>query len=431
MLSTRIFLGFSQICTRRSSAIQAGIAQQRRCHSSNAQNMRNACKKIRDFMYPSSIPSHFLGVSTVTEQANASVTLFPDRELARVFRTRYKNSEDFGTLFESLNCPQSIINYLQVAHEMQSRGLIPLVHGQSAIWMIPQRILKALDFERCQLLRLPEEAFGESHEIAAMIDHEMQQRAGHWLPFYHRITFFKNLDLQPEFSARLLSATIGLFHCEAKNAPLSFVFGGSIPRGPASISCRYPGNRSLMSTERCKTIANRIIANGMIQRGFSCEVLEDLIKAIQPLYDAAEQAEIGQLIVLGVPQSNLHKFVYHCETGGIPTGIPIQRAVESISTGIIPREGCQVRFVFCRETMARSSGIEVVNLMDEESLQSFLGSSSCSFSGIDELMNALYPDVSPFQDGLNRIEAARDRQLQYAAIIGKLDRIIENLNVGN
>src|SRR5690348_9234213 len=142
MLSTRIFLGFSQICTRRSSVIQSGIAQQRRWNSGNAQNTRNACQKVYDFMYPSSIPSHFLGVSTVGEQVNTSVTLFPDRELARVFRVRYKNSEDFGTMFKSLNCHPIIINYLQVAHEMQSRGLIPLVHGQSAIWMIPQRILK-------------------------------------------------------------------------------------------------------------------------------------------------------------------------------------------------------------------------------------------------------------------------------------------------
>src|SRR5690348_10425618 len=99
MLPTRIFSGSYRTCLNGSGAIQ-----QCRWNSSNAQSMRDACRKIREFVYPSSIPSHFLGVSTALEQVSTSGTLFPDRELVIAFKRRYGCSEDFGTMDRSLNC---------------------------------------------------------------------------------------------------------------------------------------------------------------------------------------------------------------------------------------------------------------------------------------------------------------------------------------
>ena len=124
---------------------------------------------------------------------------------------------------------------------------------------------------------------------------------------------------------------------------------------------------------------------------------------------------------LAFPERSLRRFAYHCETGGIPTGIPIQRVIESIASGTIPKEGCQARFLFCSETMDAESGIEVVNLMNEESVQSFFGSKERSFSTIEEIWKSLYPDGDPTGVSTER------QPVQHATIIKKLDRILENL----
>jgi hypothetical protein len=377
----------------------------------------------------SEIPSHCLefsdvrGTSVPIIEARPSKTPFPDLQLVEAFH----RSDEMATLHGALRHYKTILNYLRVADKMHHKGLIPLAHGQSAIWMIAQHILKNLEFNHCHSLRLPlEHSMRERVKIAGAIDAEMQRRVTHWLPFYNKITFFKNLDLSAEFRSNLLSVTLGLFHGETMNSPLSFVFGGTVPRGPGSMPCRYPGNKSLMSSNRCVEISNQMIAKALEYRGLHHCVSEDLLAKIQPLYEEAEQAAIGQLIILGVPEHSLQKYVYHSETGGIPTGLPIKKVLENLSNAIIPQQGCQARFLFCRETMDIKSGIEVVNIMNDFEVRSFCEGEEHSSPNVERILSALYNPSHQKPGG--ELEDCETRNLnQHKLIIDKLDRILENL----
>lgn len=312
-----------------------------------------------------------------------------------------------------------IASYLKVAQTMHARGLIPLVHGQSSIWMIPQRIVTRLGFSQCQQLRSFVETSNPREEIIQRIDAEREKRAAYWIPFYNRINLFKTLDLEPFLRDRLLSVTIGLFHCEAKNSPLSFALGGACLRGPHSIPCRYPGNTSLMEVERCKELANQMIVSAMNARGFSSSRSQELISRIDSLYDEASRADLGQLLVIGVPQQNLSRFAYHCETGGIPSGLSAQKVLEMISQGGILKTGCQMRLLLCNETLSFESGIELVNIMDQNAVENYCPTQSDS-TLIQQTFREIYEDS----------EAERQYQRRNCSHLGlqELQRIADRVD---
>ncbi len=372
---------------------------------------------------PAPIPSHCLD-SLHCEQLGAEQrTYFPDVQLAQLFNRRfsiYRDEESSMTRSIASHHPKILTRYLRVADTMHAQGLIPIVHGQSAVWMIPQRILRVLRFERCRLLRLLPSR--DRNEVIGMIDAEMHRRATHWFPLYRNIAVLKNLDLIPALRENLLSGTIGLFHCETKISPLSFVFGGAVPRGPHSASSSYAANTSLLSQEGCREIGERMIREAMQQRGFSKAHCEKFLSELDPLFQRAEEAEIGQLIVVGVPQRLLQRYTYHCERGGIPTGHSLSRILESIDQGTVPSEGCQVRLLMCREIIM-SSEIEVVNVMDEAIVESFCRDGPDSAVLVEEALRAVSAEYTSEEERKRRRLLENRCLEQHRAISEELDNL--------
>lgn len=376
------------------------------------------------------IPSHRLDLSIERScPVEDGEIPFPDLQLARLFRSRFENNENGYTLRRSLRHEEILTRYFHVADGMHQRGLIPLVHGQSATWMIPQHILKTIGFAQ-QLRVFPDDSAKGVRAIAQRIDSEMERRASHWIPFYRFLPCFKMLDLR-ELREHLLSVTIGLPHCEAKESPLSFVFGGCTLKGRTSVPVSYEGNQSILHPTLCREISNRMIAEAVHQRGLPNRLSEHLIAQIDPLYEEAEAAEMGQLLTIGVPYHALQRHAYHSDVGGIPTGLSLYDALGRISAGVVPKEGCQARVVLSSETMDPASGIKVVNIMNRAEVESFTGNDPRLSHPAEEMLKVLLAKKPcPFEPDPATSRAHAERVLlQHSTIIEKLDRLMSSVSV--
>jgi hypothetical protein len=343
---------------------------------------------------------------------------FPDLQLAKTFKAKYaKTEEGEWTLGMALKYPNTITSYWRVATVMQQKGLIPFVHGQAVMWSIPQRIFKALGRSGCQLLRFSKPgSLRTSSEIAQIIDSALKEKKAKKdaYPLLNRCVPFmfrgRPLDHTPELRTHLLAVTIGLFHLDRKESPLSFVIGGAY--GSPSLFIKVPGNRNVLPPENCKKIANEMITDAMAQEGYDSSISNEILKSIDHLYKQAEQLPIGQLVVCGVPYDRLSTYVYHSAPWGIPTGLPMHRALEDVS------HGSQARLLLCQETMISNSPIEVVNIMDENETQEF------------------YRDLGPclppeHEDGLKEVIDYEYRDIekreitQINSLYKKIDEVIE------
>lgn len=300
---------------------------------------------------------------------------FPDLHLAKTFEKRYRSTEEGHTLGLALRYPKTMTRYWRVAQVMQRKGLIPFVHGQTIVWSIPQRILKALGYSGCQLLRFwnsdTQKTRAEIFHRINSIDKDNNAKRQAY-PLLSRLLPFifidQHLDHTPELRDRLLAVTIGLFHLERKESPFSFVIGGIYGNPPRNV--KIEGNRNILPLDECKRISNGMITEAMAHGGYGPEVSAEILRNMEPLYQKAEQLLIGQFLVCGVPYESLSTAVYHCEPLGIPTGLPMDKVLKDLSVEALPQT-CQARLLLCKETMAQDSRIEIVNIMDESQVQSF------------------------------------------------------------
>lgn len=356
----------------------------------------------------------------------ADLTPFPDQHLAKMFKERHQHTEDKITLGMVLLYPKTITTYWRVAKSMQRKGLIPFAHGQAMVWAIPQRILKALGFSGCQLLRCSNsQLLKTSHEITQIIDSELINRKinpllSRFFPFFGR---GRALDHIPELRDHMLSVTLGLFHLEISESPFSFVIGGAYNSHSGFNTYEFDGNRNALPLKNCIKIANQMISQAMEEKGVAPEIHSEVLKNIKNLYEEAARLPIGQIIVCGVPVESLSTIVYHCKPLGIPTGLSIHKIMEDLSLGQ-PNPRCyQARLLFCQEMMRETSPVELVNIMDE-----------CAVHKFTEGVGLLPLDQ---EEGLKEIidyaQTAKEDEhiLAYNHFYDKIDKIIQISNLGH
>lgn len=297
---------------------------------------------------------------------------FPDTWFAKTFRDRYHcDNEGIGAVDKALAYPKIITRYWQVAKAMQQKQLIPFVHGQSTIWSVPQRILKALEYKGCQLLRSPHlDGFESSSDIYHRIDliRKKREARNEAHPILSRFLFDYPLDHSPEFRNSLLAVTIGFFHLEMHESPISYVFGSV--HGFSSAYFHLEGNRNALHQKDCIKIANRMISQTLEGKNWKPTIIKELLDRVEPLYQEAARTYIGQFIICGVPYDELSKSVYHCQPLGLPTGNSIEQVLKEVSEGS-NHVGYQARLLLSRETLSTESRIEVVNIMDGLEVESF------------------------------------------------------------
>ncbi|MGC1879383.1 MAG: hypothetical protein WA347_08490 [Rhabdochlamydiaceae bacterium] len=352
-----------------------------------------------------------------------NTTPFPDLQLAKTFKSKYERTEEGEwTLGMALRYSKTMTSYWRVATVMQQKGLIPFVHGQTAVWSIPQRIIKALGFRGCQLLRFPKpDSLKTSSEITQRIDSIIKEKQAkkdaypllsRCIPFIFRGC---PLDHTPELRTHLLAVTIGLFHLDRKESPLSFVIGGAYGSGISMI--KVEGNRNILPLEECKKIANEMITEAVTKEDYDPHISGEILRNIDHLYKQAAQLPIGQLLVCGVPYDRLSNYVYHSAPLGAPTGLPMHRVLEDLP------HGSQARLLLCQETMTPNSPIEVVNIMDECETQEF-----CR-----DLGPCLLPEL---EEGLKDVidythQEIEEREIaQIKALYEKIDGVIETSLLG-
>jgi hypothetical protein len=286
---------------------------------------------------------------------------FPDQHLAKVFKERHRHTGDEITLRMVLLYPKTLTNYWRVAKSMQKKGLVPFVHGQAMVWAIPQRILKALGFQGCQLLR--SQSLKTSHEITQLLESELSPKIH--TRFFSFLEAGKPPDYHPELGPYLLAVTLGLFHLGIRESPFSFVFGGAYNSHSGFNTYELEGNRSALPLKNCIIKANCLISQALEEKGVDSETSTEVLQSLPNLYDEAARQPIGQILVCGVPFENLDTTVYHCKPLGIPTGISINKIIEDLEQ---PNpHGYQARLMLCRETRH----IDVVNIMDQRAVQTY------------------------------------------------------------
>ncbi len=296
---------------------------------------------------------------------DTSKTPFPDLHLAGDL-SRAVEYNSFTTEKLLKMQPKIVSDYWRVAQVMHSKELIPIVHGQPSAWLIAHRVLSALGYENPQLLRFPQAA-EENQEILKKVDHFSKNPEK--IPFlWGLLSFQKPCD--HTMQKDMLSATIGLFHYEYSESPVSFVFGGGYP-GERNKLDPIRGNRSILYPEDSEKIIDGIITQAMQERGYNSDIVQKMLNNIKPLYKTAHFMSRGQLIVIGVPFQSCAYHAYHSHRGGVPTGISINTVLEKIAQGKLPSDGAQVRLLLSKELSAPESGIEVVNVMDESAVDLF------------------------------------------------------------
>lgn len=345
----------------------------------------------------------------------ARVTPFPDGILAKKVG-RFILTDEYFTLFRLYQHPTIVKNYWRLSKTMQKKGLIPLTHGQSATWLVPQRILQALGYKHCQTLRSPTEK--TVAEVRSMIESGLKKQRTLW-PIYwalYRLPSFiterGHLDHGMELREYMLSTNIGFFHCEHHESPLSLVFGGG------SKWIQIEGNVSILGSERSRLFAYSMIADALLKKGTTPEAFLQMCDKIHPLFNQAEKLRIGQILVLGIPQSLLASSVYHSKKYGTPTQMSLEEVLDSLSSSEIPSIGCQTRLLLCKETLDPKSGIEMINLMDEEAVSNYCGE-------LDFL------DESEIQEIVNKKQTDEEEKNRaaFASLKNNIDKTIKELEL--
>lgn len=307
---------------------------------------------------------------TLIGRRSFSCTPFPDKVRLEL---GLKNKMSFHGLTYKIarRHPTVLANYWRIAQTMQQRGLIPLVHGQPVLWMVPQKVLKALGYEDCGCLRAPGAVTQSSHEVRQRIDAVLRKQQENWARWcllyrFPKLTMGENqLDHQPEFQVHLLATTLGAFHDEIDESPFSFVFGGE----SGSKYLVMEGNRSVLNQRDSLSLADHMITAGMSEKGYTLRQIEEVLKRVQPFYEQANKMAIGQLLVIGVPEISLEKMAYQSKPYGIPTGKPLKQLIDKSEH--VMRSEYQVRLILGSECMNSDSKIKMVNVMDEKEVENY------------------------------------------------------------
>ncbi len=349
-------------------------------------------------------------------------TPFPDRDLLEWYRNN--NFRFLGLTFSLAKRQRGILSdYWRIVQAMQKRGLIPLVHGQPALWMVPQRVMKALGCDHCNSLRAPRVASTSVQALLKNRDavlHKQKKNPFYWhlLYTFPKLTSGKNqLDHLPQFREHLIATTLGAFHDSIDESPFSFVFGGT----SGSKYFTLEGNRSVLSKHLSIQIADGMIRDAMHEKGFSPLQIEAMLQRVQKYYNEADAMEIGQMLVIGVPEAILDDVAYLSKPYGIPAGKPLKEVVRAVSNSqrVLGAQH-QVRFILGRETMHPDSGIKVVSVMDGKAVDEFCAGANLKPPWEDPLFGKLMA-LEPHEPEGNSHEKFRCflKRLDQAIGLGK------------
>ncbi len=315
---------------------------------------------------------------------------FPDLTLAKNFNHVF--FPEAINQMATLERPTFLGRYCKVAQCMHQKGMIPLVHGQSASWMIPQKILASLGFKDINLLRLPsDDLFEECSKVHEQIrkDVELRKRDIRYWLLPHYMTRIGCFDHQQQLRDRLLAATVGLFHCEYSESALSIVFEAAAHKYDLDLA----GNRDLKGEADTFKIQNQMIANALKLRQRNENFIQRVLTTLKPLYPMAARLTSGQILAIGIPYEQCDRFAFHCKPFGFPTGLHLSQILKTIEEGRKPSQGCQARFIFCKETMQKDSGIRVVNMMDTHSVKTFTDECNLPAKSEDQL-HTIFPEMA-------------------------------------
>lgn len=356
-----------------------------------------------------------------------------DECLAEKMTKKYFLSRSaLGCFNRVLEHPKIIGRYLRVAEQLHKMDKLPLVHGQSCGWAIPQRILQALDYQGMECLRLDNDKTDAQKKItqeklikkmnsardlysispiAAEIISEIKSFSG--------IFFNENrFDHDPDNSFHLISATLGGLHCEMTESPLFFVFGGAVydKLRPVQLGL-FPGNHSAMGPIKSELIGTQMIKNAMVTKKCSEKTISAIIEALPDLYDEAFKLPIGQIIVLGIPKE-MKKYVYHSRAFGYPTGKNVDLVIDGIVNNNSFDNFPQMRLILTEEVMS-STKISVLNVMDFKQVDEFcpqLNESVMSKRSMNAIFGESLSKAGNFKEERNIVA--------YQSFVQKIDKLI-------
>lgn len=260
--------------------------------------------------------------------------------------------------------PQFMDRYFKASAVMKCKNKMPFVHAQNAMFRVAHIFLK----EFCEAnpsknyfryMRTPSAQFNidKNRVMSKVEDYCKEHGESGWTPGEWN-GGASRLDHDPEIRPFLISASYSLMDFSQWDSAFHFLFS----------------NSSVTKQKEVKELANEAIATSMKMRGLK-ERIPEVVQTLEPYYEAYSKLQLGTLFVIGIPMEKIEAFAYDSKAFGIPSREEISQVAKA--PGNSPRAynseegGLQARIVIYKETLNPASGIEVIDVNDEEEVARF------------------------------------------------------------
>jgi hypothetical protein len=257
--------------------------------------------------------------------------------------------------------PKLISNYFKVATAATLKGKTPFVHAQAAMWSVPRLFTRELNrnfytkypFHHSLRPNSDKDYQCDRKEIEEKIKVFCQNNGDHgWTPgTWDRSP--SRCDMDPNIRKFLISMNYALLgNVSTMESAYYFAFEGS----------------KMRDDEHPWKIAEEVFRRSLQMRGTQNQ--DRVIEELKDVFQNYEQLNAGNLLVIALPKEKLKSFAYDSKSYGIPTGRNIEEVASQpmrYSSHLSGEEGgLQARLMIHRDTMAPTSGIDVVCVNEDE-----------------------------------------------------------------
>jgi len=308
--------------------------------------------------------------------------------------------------------PRLFKDYFDVSGVMQAKGLVPFTHGVSSGFRSPRIFLEALNKKEMEgsnfrYLRQPSaEYFVGAEEVTQKIKESMQ--------LYNESPYFGNrgpVDSDLTTRNHILSASYSMMDFNPMESTFSFLFSNS--------SVSNPGQR--------REYAEAAVGKSMRMRGMSGRIPQ-AVDELSHLSAEYEKLSHGTLFVIGIPGETVDRVTYDSEAFGIPTEKQTSEVVGDLSGAARAHcrasGGFQGRIMLCKETMDPHSGIEIIDVNNEEEVASYCGGLSVEPPESDHPLSPIYKAGQSEEE-----EALREKQTELDIQVKELAKSLQSSNV--
>lgn len=299
------------------------------------------------------------------------------------------------------NYPNLMNRYFKVSAKMTLKGLIPFVHAQGLEFRPTRQFLESLSGKtgHFRLWRIPSAKHLETcQSIQAQIAKYLER---------HRVRITPEefddypppLDETAEFRPKLLSMSYTMMDFAKKESAYDFLF---------STRCI----KTKMAQECSTAVAHSLKIRGLEKHA------TNVLQALETIQARYKKLNVGGLFVIGIPKKSLKTYTYDSKAFGIPTGLDIAEVVKNLNqTQRAFSNKLQARLILCKETLTSSSGIETIDIHDQQEVERYYEDTVFKEPESLEVYEPIFQKKnSPIEKELENVLADLDKEVKTLSL---------------